>query len=403
MKLLMLSFYFTPDLCAGSFRTQALIDALEPWRSKGLEVDLITTRPNRYASLRAEAENFEDHGWLRVHRVELPSHKSGMADQALAYLHYVHGVRKLARFKRWDAVFATSSRLMTAALGAHISKRLDVPLYLDIRDLFTDTMADILANSPMQTLMPAFRIIEQRSFNRASRINVVSRGFVPHLQLMGLKAPINVFTNGIDDVFLETDFSKIRDRSHPPLVVYAGNMGASQELHKIVPQVAKNLSGRVRFRLIGDGGRKDALQAALKSSGLGNVELLPPVPRLSLLDHYREADMLFLHLNGLNAFDKVLPSKLFEYGATAKPILAGVSGHSVDFLRQYMPDVEVFNPLDVNAMTRAVERLIEAPPMSSRSQFLELFNRSRIMKSLANDIIEMMLDIFSAKEKRIDR
>ena len=390
MKLLLLSNYFTPDLSAGSFRMQALVDALEPWGTKGLEVDLITTRPNRYASLRAEAPAFEDRGWLRVHRIELPSHKSGMADQARAYVRYAQGVRQLTRSQQWDAVFATSSRLMTAGLGAHISQRLDVPLYLDIRDLFTDNMDELLAGSPIKSLMPVFRTIERRAFGRASRINVVSQGFASHIQSIAPRAQLRVLTNGIDSIFSDSDFRKPSGDGQKPLIVYAGNMGEGQGLHRIVPQVAKRLEGRARFRLIGDGGRRMALEAAIAAAGLSHVELLPPVPRTSLLDHYREADILFLHLNDLDAFRKVLPSKVFEYAATEKPILAGVAGHAAEFLSEHLPDAEVFEPLDADAMTKAIDRLLQSPPEPDRTEFRKAFARSQIMERLARDIIEMI-------------
>lgn len=390
MKLLMLSNYFTPDLSAGSFRMQALVDALEPWVTRGLKVDLITTCPNRYASLRAEAPSFEDLGWLRVHRLELPSHKSGMADQTRAYIRYVQGVRKLTRSRHWDAVFATSSRLMTAGLGAHIAHRLEVPLYLDIRDLFTDNMEELLAGSPIKGLMPAFRIIERRAFRRASRINVVSQGFAAHVKSIAPKARLRILTNGIDSIFSDSDFRKPGGSSHQPLIVYAGNMGEGQGLHRIVPLVAKRLEGRARFRLIGDGGRKKELEAAITAARLAHVEVLPPVPRSSLLDHYREADILFLHLNDLNAFRKVLPSKIFEYAATEKPILAGVAGHAAEFLKEHLPDAEVFEPLDAEEMTQAINRLIESPPEPDRSKFVKAFSRSQIMDRLARDILEML-------------
>lgn len=390
MKLLLLSNYFTPDLSAGSFRMQGLVDALEPWGTKGLEVDLITTRPNRYASLRAEAPAFEDRGWLRVHRIELPSHKSGMADQARAYVRYAQGVRKLTRSQQWDAVFATSSRLMTAGLGAHISRRMDVPLYLDIRDLFTDNMEELLTGSPIKALMPAFRMIERRAFRRASRINVVSQGFASHIQSIAPKAQLSVLTNGIDAIFSDSDFCKPRGGGQQPLIVYAGNMGEGQGLHRIVPQVAKKLEGKARFRLIGDGGRRMALEAAIAAAGLRHVELLPPVPRTSLLDHYREADILFLHLNDLDAFRKVLPSKVFEYAATEKPILAGVAGHAAEFLTEHLPDAEVFEPLDAYSMAQAIDRLIERPSEPDRSEFRKVFARNQIMERLARDIIEMI-------------
>jgi hypothetical protein len=390
MKLLMLSNYFTPDLSAGSFRMQALVEALEPWGTKGLEVDLITTRPNRYASLRAEAQTFEDRGWLKVHRIELPSHQSGMVDQARAYVYYAQGVRKLTRAQKWDAIFATSSRLMTASLGAHISQRLNIPLYLDVRDLFTDNMDELLAGSPIKSLMPIFRMIERKSFSQASRINVVSQGFTSHIQSIAPQAQLRVLTNGVDAIFSDLDFCKPYSGDQQPLIVYAGNLGEGQGLHKIVPHVAKHLEGRARFRLIGDGGRKTALEAAIASDGLDHVELLPPVPRTDLLDHYREADMLFLHLNDFNAFHKVLPSKIFEYGATAKPILAGVAGHAAEFLKEHIPDAEVFEPLDSDAMIRAIDRLVDTSPKPDRTEFLQTFARSRIMKALASDIIDMV-------------
>lgn len=390
MKLLILSNYFTPDLSAGSFRMQALINALEPISSTGLEVDLITTMPNRYAGLNARALSFEDHGWLRIHRIKLPKHKSGMADQARSYVRYAVGVRKLTSHGKWDAVFATSSRLMTAGLGAMIARRLQVPLYLDIRDLFTDNMDELLAGSPIKALLPVFRRVERQSFRHASRINVVSQGFADHVRSIAPAAKLRVHTNGIDELFLNADFSKHRDGGQQPLIVYAGNMGEGQALHRILPEVAKGLEGRARFRLIGDGGLRGKLEASIRAHGLGHVELLSPVPRGDLLDHYREADILFMHLNDLNAFRKVLPSKLFEYGATQKPILAGVAGCAAEFLAEHLPDAEVFEPHDSNAMVEAVVRIIESPPTTNRSGFLHKFARSEIMETLAHDVVEMM-------------
>jgi hypothetical protein len=390
MKLLIMSNYFTPDLSAGSFRMQALVDALETLRDQELEVDLITTRPNRYASLKTEAPGFEDRGWLRIHRIELPAHRSGMNDQARAYLSYVRGARSLTRRGRWDMVFATSSRLMTAGLGAHVARRLKVPLYLDIRDLFTENMDELLAGSPLKRLLPVFRRIERTAFRRATCINVVSEGFVPHIRDIAPDVPLRTFTNGIDDIFLDMDFRKAGDVGKPPLIVYAGNMGEGQGLHRIVPEVARRLRGQARFRLIGDGGRRQALEAALNASEVDNVELLPPVPRATLLEHYRDADILFLHLNDLKAFHSVLPSKIFEYGATGKPMLAGVAGHAADFLNEHLPDTEVFAPLDASAMTEAITRLTTATPRPDRTGFRQNFARQSIMAGMARDVFRKM-------------
>lgn len=313
-----------------------------------------------------------------------------MADQARAYLAYVRAVRRLTRGQRWDLVFATSSRLMTAGLGAHVASRLDAPLYLDIRDLFTLNMRELLARSPARVLLPLFRLIEKRAFRRAARLNVVSEGFVAHVRSVAPEANIRCFTNGIDDIFLSEVFARARPRDALPLILYAGNMGDGQGLHRIVPQVAKELEGKARLRLIGDGGKRHALEDAITAVGVGNVELLLPVARDQLLGHYCEADILFLHLNELEAFHKVLPSKIFEYAATGRPMLAGVSGHAAEFLGQHLPDVEVFRPLDTSAMVAAVNRLIETDGQASRALFCENFARRNIMKRMAADVLELL-------------
>ena len=63
-----------------------------------------------------------------------------------------------------------------------------------------------------------------------------------------------------------------------------------------------------------------------------NIELLDAVDRSELIDIYAKADILFLHLNDFLSFRKVLPSKIFEYAASGKPIIAGVAGCAKDML-----------------------------------------------------------------------
>lgn len=388
MRLLILTNYFTPDLSAGSFRMHALVEALGCFAAQGLEVDLITTMPNRYDSLRAAAQEFEDRGWLRIYRIPMPPHKSGMAGQARAYLHYASAVRRLIRGRSWDLVFATSSRLMTAALGAYVARRISAPLYLDIRDLFMLNMDELLTRRPLRLMLPVFRLLERQAFRSACRINVVSDGFLAHVRAIAPDVPMSCFTNGIDELFLDQGFEHIGPREGGlPLILYAGNMGEGQGLHRILPSVAKALKGRVRFRLIGDGSKRQALEEAVAALELSNVELLAPVSRSELLAHYKAADILFLHLNDLAAFRKVLPSKLFEYAATWKPVLAGIDGHAADFVAMELPDVEVFTPCDYNAMIIAVERLLAGLPEIDRKSFLTRFARRAIMTKMAAELV----------------
>lgn len=391
MQILILSFYFPPDLSAGSFRANALVNALREEAGDALQLDVITTAPNRYQSHQAHAPLLEESNGVRVQRIVLPPHQSGMADQAKAFTRFARQSLSATSGKSWDLVFATSSRLMTAALGAHVARRADARLYLDIRDLFTDTMSDLLSGSATRFLLPVFHWLERKTLRYADRVNVVSAGFLPHVQRLAPKQSFRSFTNGIDEEFLGRDFAKpAADVQGLPLILYAGNIGEGQGLHRVLPEAARLLDGRVRFRVVGDGGRRTQLENALADAAVDNVELMPPVPRDKLFEQYREADILFLHLNDHAAFRKVLPSKLFEYAATGKPMLAGVAGYAAEFLREQVAGVEVFSPCDPVAMVSAVDRLMVQEKVVDRSDFCLRFVRKYIMREMARDILAVV-------------
>ena len=386
MKLLLLTFYFPPDLSAGSFRMDALVKALHA-QDPDLEIELITTLPNRYASLKSEAPELEERPGLTIRRIPLPAHQSGMIDQSRAFTVFGRKVLKATRGRSWDIVFTTSSRLMTAVLGARVARRAKAPLYLDIRDLFTDTMTDLLAGKSARHVLPVFRRLERYAFRRADRMNVVSEGFLDHIHRVVPKHDCRVFTNGIDPAFLDKDYTKPSGQDGLPVVLYAGNMGQGQGLDTVVPEAARLLQGTARIRLLGDGGQRAELERA--AAGADNIEILNPVPRAELDAHYREADILFLHLNHHAAFLKVLPSKIFEYAATGKPVLAGVAGHAGEFLKREVEGAEVFAPGDAQAMVEGVRRLLDGPAHRPRIAFREKFARSAIMAAMAKDILDL--------------
>lgn len=383
-RLLVLSLYYPPDLSAGSFRAAALVDALRE-QAPNLDIDVLTSQPSRYRSFSSEAPTTETHGRVTIRRLAMASHRNSMVSQARSYAGFAWRASRAASAQHYDLVFATSSRLMTAALGSWVSRRRRAPLYLDLRDLFVDTMENILSPTAAAIVGPASGALERWTVRRASHVNLVSPGFVPYFQHRYGATPRSLFTNGIDDEFLHPIEPAAPDADRPLTIVYAGNMGEGQGLHAIVPQIAARLAGRARFRLIGDGGRRAQLVAALEKEGVTNVELLPPVAREKLIAEYRAADVLFLHLNAHDAFTRVLPSKIFEYGAMGKPIWAGVGGFAADFLRAEVPNAAVFDPCDAEGALRAWQALdLRTAP---REAFVRKYARRDIMQRLAADVI----------------
>lgn len=386
MKILILSFYFSPDLSAGSFRTRALVDALLVQMADGDQIEVITTLPNRYRSFSSDAQELEKTDRLVVHRVKIPSHKSGMLDQSKAFLTYAMQVLRLVKHQEYDMVYGTSSRLMTASLASFISRWKHLPLFLDIRDIFVDTIKDVMSAKLVWIAKPVFKIIERFTIRQACHVNLVSKGFEDYFKSSYPNQVYSFFTNGIDSEF--ACISKIETRTGDSdilTVIYAGNMGEGQGLHAIIPELANRLKERVVFRLIGDGGRRELLETRLKQEKCTNVEMLPPVSRNELLSEYQNADVLFLHLNKYDAFLKVLPSKLFEYAAMGKPVWAGVAGYSAQFISEEITNSAVFDPCDVDAAVNKFNGLIFRT--EQRIEFLEKFSRAKIMQEMARQIL----------------
>lgn len=386
-RLLLLSLYYPPDLSACSFRSAALVKALCA-RDPSLEIDVVTSLPNRYHSFTIEAPEREVHGGVTVHRIALPTHRSGMVDQARAFARFAAAASRLARARDYDLVYATSSRLMTASLGARIASRMGAPLYLDIRDIFVETIGDVLGDARAVVLSPMLSQLERWTIRRATRVNLVSRGFASWFDSRYPDRQFSYHTNGVDDEFAQPVAAPTRpagavaDRLR---IVYAGNMGEGQGLHRIMPELARRLGPSAEFRLIGDGGRRTDLANALAAAGVQNVTLVPPMSRAALRAEYANASALFLHLNDLDAFKRVLPSKIFEYAATGQPILAGVAGYAAEFLRTEVKNAAVFAPCDAEGAVQAVRSLEMG--VRSRAPFVERFRRTRIMDAMAADVL----------------
>lgn len=384
MKILLLSFYYPPDLCAGSFRASALVDALTSRMGDDDRMDVVTTFPNRYHSFNRESEQHEDLGNVTVYRIRLPAHQSGILDQTKAFVSYFFRTLQYVKGEEYDLVIATSSRLFTAFLGAFICRRKKAPLYLDIRDIFTDTIDSLFTGWKGKMVLPLFRLIERYTLHAADKVNLVSAGFRDHFESFLPNKHFSFFTNGIDDDFLGKDFKKT-EVSKKKVVTYAGNIGLGQGLDKIIPQIARATEDDCIFRVIGDGGMRSALESRLHELQVSNVELLAPVDRQRLLALYKESDYLFLHLNDVKAFEKVLPSKIFEYAATGKPILAGVKGFSRLFLEKEVENICLFDPCDADGFISAFRTF--SPSSSSRETFIQKYSRKNIMEEMADDIL----------------
>ena len=385
-RILYLSFYFKPDLCAGSFRNSSLIKQLVKQTDDNTEMLLITTMPNRYSNYTQPAKSYEKYLNLKIVRINIPNHNNNFLDQIFSFSKYFYEVKKMTRKYNFDLVFASSSRLFTAYLGSHIAKKNNSFLYLDIRDIFVDTLNDLLKNKFFKFfIINIVKFFERKTFSNADHINLISKGFNDYFKKYKYPTYSN-FSNGIDKQFLNVK-SDLKD-SRIKIITYAGNIGAGQGLHKIIPEAAKLLENNFRFKIVGSGSYKNKLIDKINELNLDNVELIDPVDRKTLESIYLESHYLFLHLNNYNSFKKVLPSKIFELGSYPQPLIAGVSGFAKEFISNNLSNFILFNPCDTESFVKQI--IAHKYKHYNEKKFKSKFSRLKIDTDLSQSILSYL-------------
>jgi glycosyltransferase involved in cell wall biosynthesis len=223
--------------------------------------------------------------------------------------------------------------------------------------------------------------------DNAAHINLISGGFLSYFRKFKCKSYSN-FSNGIDDEFLNLSTSEKKHSDSEVSILYAGNIGEGQGLEKIIPPAVSMLGDKYRFIIIGDGGTKKKLQNEISAKKLINVELRAPVGRDELKRLYNDADYLFLHLNDYKALEKVLPSKIFELAAYNKPIIAGVSGFSYEFIKENISNVILFKSCDANDLVKQLKEFNYKTEY--RVEFIRRFKRETINDRMTQSILKLI-------------
>ena len=96
---------------------------------------------------------------------------------------------------------------------------------------------------------------------------------------------------------------------------------------------------------------------------------------------------MFLHLGDNSAFEKVLPSKLFEYSTLNKPIWAGVEGFAKKFIKQEIDKCYLFQPCNLKSAENAFKKI--KFEKVNRSKFITKYRRRDISVEIVKDLISM--------------
>ena len=346
MRILFLSHYFPPEGNAPALRT---FDHCTRWAAAGHDVTVVTCAPNHpggklYPGYRNRLRQVEFVEGIRVVRVvTFLAANRGRWRRIANYLSYLAAAVPAGLFERRpDIVVATSPQFFCGWAGVLVSRLRRRPLLLEIRDLWPES---ILAVDAMR-----FRIglrlletLERWMYGAARRVVTVGDGYRTRLIERGVDpARVSVVMNGVD---FRRFFAREPDRALAGrlgvagrfVVTYCGTIGLAHGLEVVLRAGALLIErGRrdVVFLLVGDGARLEALRGAAARAGLDNVIFAGRLDIDAIPGVLSLTDACLVHLRAAPTFTTVMPSKIFEAAAMARPIILGVEGFARGFVEK---------------------------------------------------------------------
>jgi len=410
MRILFFSHYFPPEVNAPALRTY---EHCARWVKAGHDVTVVTCVPNcpdgkAYAGYRSRLRRqVETVDGIRVVRVWTHlAANAGTVRRTINYLSFfVSSVLASLRLGRPDVVVATSPQFFCGWAGAWAARLNRVPFVLEIRDLWPEsiTAVEALRSRP---LLRFLTFLEKRLYRTPAHLVTVGEGYQARiLEKADVADRISVITNGVD---------LKRFAARPPDAKFLGEFGLTGKLvcsyvgtigmaHglEVVAEAAKILKdqGRddIRFCLVGDGAHRERLARRAAELGVESWVAFAgrqPAERVPLI--LASSDMCLIHLRDCELFESVIPSKMFEAMAMARPIILGVRGDARVLLQRAGGGLDM-EPGCAESLVSCVTRLADDPSLrsalgaSGRAFVEEHFNRDRLAREMLG-LLESVAD-----------
>ena len=374
MRILMLSHYYAPEVNAPASRTS---EHSRAWARAGHRVTVVTCAPNHprgkiYPGYRNRLFQREVIDGVEVVRLwTLLNANEDFLLRTLSYLSFLVAATAAAPFlPRPDVIVSTSPQFFCGLAGRVLRAVKRCPWVLEIRDLWPESIVTVGAMRKGLAIR-FLEALEANAYQRADGVVVVADSFVEHVAARRRRREaIHVIKNGVDlDLFQPGDGAEIRarfDLGDRIVAAYVGTHGMAHGLDTLLDAAALLRDDpRIGFLLVGDGAERARLVERAREMRLDNVRIVGQLPKSDMPAVWSATDVSLILLRRTETFTKVLPSKMFEAMAMARPIALGVEGEAAALLAEAGAGLAV-EPENARALAAAVRRLAEDAALRAR-------------------------------------
>lgn len=365
--------YYPPEKGAAQVRISETAMYLV---NRGYKVTVLTTVPNYPSGIipveyRGRVIQQEIRDGVHIVRVwSYVSPNKGFLRRILAQLSFAC----LAPILGWkdvghpDVIIVESPPLFNAIAGRILARYKHCPFIFTVADIWPESAIQlgVLRN---RMLIRLAEWLEWSTYQRANLVWVVTEGIRNILIQRGL-SPERIFllTNGVDT----TRFHPLpRAQARAELgwddrftILYVGTHGLTHGLITVL-DAAEQIrdSDDIRFVLVGDGAEKADLVAEAQKRCLQNVTFLDPLPYDQVPQLLAAADVCLVQTRKVPLFQGMLPVKMYEAMACARPILLAVDGEARRLAEQKAGAAIYVEPENATALVSAIFHLREHPDL----------------------------------------
>jgi colanic acid biosynthesis glycosyl transferase WcaI len=418
VKILYISQYFPPEMGAPAARAAELA---HHWSEGDHRVTVLTGFPNHPTGVVPEEwrsrlrrltyrERLGQIDVVRTWLWPLPNRKAHERMRNYASFCVSAALRGLA-LDRPDVIIATSPQLLVGLSGWWLAFTREIPFVFEVRDLWPESLTAVGVGGEDSLLHRTLGTIAGFLYEHADRIVVVSPVFREHLT-KHWRVPaekIAVVENGVEtDLFAPLPSSATEQwRSELGaegkfLVCYVGTMGMAHGLETLLDAAERfqknripSVSSDVQFLLVGEGAEKARIKELAESRGLNNVRFLDQQPREKIPAILSASDACLVLLKKTDVFKTVIPTKMLEFMACARPVIVGVEGQARQIVEEAGSGIAI-EPENPEALAQAIAQLAADREQASefgrkgRAYILKNFARAQMAEKYIRVLSELV-------------
>ncbi len=303
-----------------------------------------------------------------------------------------------------DVVITGSPPLFNAIAGRFLAFVKRCPHIFWVADIWPESAIQlgVLHN---RLLIWLAELLEWSTYQRACLVWVVTKGMAADLHARGLTMDrMLLITNGVDcQKFAPASKEQARAElgwDERFTVTYAGGHGLYHGLYTLLDaaELLRDQPG-IRLVLVGDGSEKANLIALARQRNLTNITFLDAQPHARMPLFLNASDVCLMHVRDIPLFHGMLPVKMYEAMACARPMILALNGAAPRLAASEIKAALHVRPEHASELAEAVRFLYAHPEETEqmgqcgREYVLKYFDYQQLVSELHHRLEHLLVNL----------